>query len=135
MAFAVAELVRFAVVGTLCFAAGFVSLYLLTEIAGLHYLVSMCMSMVIVNLLGWLLNRVWTFKSRSIQVKAEFGRYFVVNLFGFGVTLALMALLVSGLGVHYLAASVVVAILVMLVNFVAHKNWSFRKSRQPDQPH
>ena len=133
-AFPVTELARFAIVGTLCFTTGFVSLYLLTDLAGLHYLVSMCISMLIVNLLGWLLNRLWTFKSRSIHVKAEIGRYFVVNLFGFGVTLAMMALLVSGLGAHYLVASVIVAILVMLVNYVAHRNWSFDKSRQHDEP-
>lgn len=130
----VAELLRFAVVGTVCFLSGIASLYLLTDVVGLHYLISMSISLLIVSLLGWLLNRAWTFKSRSLQVKAEIGRYVAVNLAGYGATLVLMALLVSGLGIHYLGASVVVAILMMLVNYLAHKNWSFGKSRQPDQP-
>jgi putative flippase GtrA len=116
---------RFAVVGAACFFLGTGSLYLLTDLAGLNYLVSLTFSMVIVNALGWLLNRLWTFKSRSVHRTAEIRRYFAASLLGSGITFALMALLVSGLGINYIVASAFVAVLMMLVNFMMHKNWSF----------
>lgn len=119
------DLGRFAAVGAICFVLGTASLYLLTAVVGLHYLVSLVFSMVIVNVIGWWLNRLWTFKSRSIHVTAEIRRYFMASLLGSGATFALMALLVSGLGINYLVASVFVAVLMMLVNFLMHKNWSF----------
>lgn len=122
----VKALMRFAVVGTLCFGVGIASLYVLTEFARVHYLLSMSIALVIVNLLGWALNRMWTFESSAPEKRQEFARYFAANLAGFGITLILMALLVSGFGVNYLLASMIVAALMMLTNFVVHKNWSFR---------
>lgn len=127
--FPTVELTRFVVVGGVCFLTSFASLYLFTDIAGFHYAISMCITVVLVNFLGWLLNRLWTFKSSSIHTRAEILRYFVVNFFAFGVTLAVAAVLISGFGIHYLVANAIVAILMMLVNFLAHKNWSFNTSR------
>lgn len=127
--FPTVELTRFVVVGGVCFMASFASLYLFTDIVGLHYMISMCITVVLVNFLGWLLNRLWTFRSNSIHTREQILRYFVVNLFAFGITLAVAAVLVSGFGIHYLVANAIVAILMMLVNFVAHKNWSFNDSR------
>ena len=120
------ELVRFIFVGTFCFGVGIASLYMLTEYGRLHYLLSMTISLLIVNLIGWALNRVWTFESTARETKKEFARYLGVNIVGFGITLILMALFVSVLGINYLVASVIVAALMMLANFVVHRNWSFR---------
>jgi putative flippase GtrA len=116
---------RFVLVGGLCFLTNLTVLYLATERLGLHYLVAMGISIVIANTLGWALNRRWTFASRSRDAWAEFGRYVTVNLSGFALSLGLMALLVSGLGLHYLIASALIAAALMLVNFVVHRSWSF----------
>lgn len=128
------EFLRFAFVGALCFGAGIASLYALTEFGKIHYLVSMAISLLIVNLIGWTLNRIWTFESTSQSKKLEFARYLAVNIAGFGITLLLMALLVSGLGINYLVASIIVAGLMMLTNFVTHRNWSFRHRDEHQRP-
>lgn len=117
---------RFAIVGGLCFAAGLASVWLLTEQLHWHYLVSAAVSMLAVNLLGWLLNRRWTFRLHAERSWQEFARYVLVNTAGFGVTLLLMALLVSGVGLNYLLACAVVGIVMAFVNFVAHGRWSLR---------
>lgn len=121
------ELFRFLITGALCFLVGIFLLYVLTDIARIHYLVSMSIALLVVNLLGWLLNRKWTFESKSANKKWEFARYIAVGLAGYGVTLLLMALLVSVFGINYLIASVIVALLMLLANFVTHRNWSFRR--------
>lgn len=116
---------RFLAVGALCFLVNGLVLYVGTDLAGLHYLVSMLISIFIANTLGWALNRRWTFGSTSQDCLAEYARYLVVNLSGFLFSLLLMALLVSGLGLHYLVASAAMALVLAAFNFIAHRGWSF----------
>lgn len=128
-----AEIRRFVIVGGTCFTLGLGLLYLLTDHVGLNYLVSMALALVVVNFVGWLLNRLWTFGSTSDDRSGEFGRYLLVNLGSAGVTMVLMALLVSGLHMHYLVASVAVSIAMMFLSYFVHKQWSFRKLEKAPQ--
>ena len=121
------EFVRFVVVGGLCYLLGLALLYLFTEQFGLHYLVSLVVAMLILSAIGWAMNRNWTFQSVDPQWLAEAKRYLAANISIWLITLALMALLVSGFGINYLAASAVVAAGMAIVNFLLHRHWSFRK--------
>ena len=123
---------RFLVVGGVCFTANLIVLYVGTDVLRLHYLVSMLISIVIANTLGWWLNRRWSFRSRAKGLLAEYLRYFAVTLTSSAASFVLMAVLVSGLKLHYLLASGVIAVGMTLFNFVAHRGWSF--ARQPSGP-
>lgn len=122
---------RFLAVGGLCFFVNVLVLYVGTELAGLHYLVSMLISIFIANTLGWALNRQWTFASTSTDWFAEYTRYLAVNLSSFIFSLVLMAVLVSGAGVHYLVASGGMAVVLAAFNFIAHRGWSFAGNYDP----
>ena len=90
----------------------------------------MLISIIIVNSIGWLANRTWTFTSQNRNKLSEYARYLTVNLGSFALNLALMALLVSVLGVHYLIASTLIAAGLTIINFSLHRDWSFnRKDR------
>lgn len=115
--------------GGACYCAGIVLLYLGTEKLGLHYLVSMAIALVLVNILGWLLNRRWTFLPSGSSPLTEFFRYFLANISGFFLTMLLMGILVSWLGVNYLLASALIALAMMFVNFFVHRYWSFANQR------
>lgn len=119
------RLIRFGLVGGLCYSIGFVLVYLGTEKLGLHYLASTALALILVNMLGWALNRVWTFEATHRAAWVEFSRYFAVNIACFFITLMIMALFVSFLGVHYLLAVFFTAGIMMVVNFVLHRGWSF----------
>ncbi|MBC8007187.1 MAG: GtrA family protein [Prolixibacteraceae bacterium] len=118
---------RFAIVGGACFAAGVLILYVLTDLGGLHYLLSMSVALVSGSFLGWILNRTWTFRSDAADTGMEFFRYLGVNIGAYIATLLLMGFLVSGLGVNYIVASVVIAFAMMFANFLIHRAWSFRR--------
>ena len=121
------EFVRFLIVGGLCYLLGLALLYVFTEHLGLHYLVSLVIAMLILSTIGWAMNRSWAFRSTDPKWLAEAQRYVAANLSAWLITLALMALLVSGLGVNYLHASAVVAALMAIFNYLLHRHWSFRK--------
>jgi len=118
---------RFITIGGLCFLVNLATLYVATDLFGLHYLVSMVISILIANTLGWALNRRWTFSTTQMPALVEFSRYLSANIGLFAINLALMAILVSALNVHYLMASAILAVCMTILNFTIHRDWSFRK--------
>jgi len=101
-------------------------LYAGTELLHLHYTLSLLLSLLVVNLVGLLLNRRWTFESTRNPFWAEAMRYWSANALSALAVLASTALLVEVLHVHYLLANVLIAVLFMIGNFVLHLRWTFR---------
>jgi putative flippase GtrA len=120
---------KFAVTGGVCFGVNLAILYVGTSMLGWHYLLSMMVSIASVTALGWAMNRQWTFRVARPPSIGEFARYSGVTFLSCAIALGLMALLVSGLGIHYLVANMSIAAAMTSVNFIAHKDWSFRRAR------
>lgn len=120
---------RFGLVGGLCFGAGMLGVWLLTDGLGWHYLLSTALAMLGANVLGWLLNRSWTYDVRRRRSLAEFLRYASVNLLAAGLSLVLLALLVSATGLHYLLACALVALAMAALNFQLHGRFSLQARR------
>jgi putative flippase GtrA len=120
------QFLRFGSIGFLCFLCGLALVFILTEWLRLHYLLSMAIALLVMNFVGWLLNRHWTFASRARRSWAEFARYLLVNAAGFVLTLLLLEMMVSWLGLNYLVASAFIAVLMAGLNFTAHRLWSLR---------
>lgn len=117
---------RFALVGGLCFSSNLLTLYLGTELFGWHYLVSMCLSIVIANSLGWRLNRSWTFASREKFWWLEYSRYIGVSLSSIIFSLVLMYICVDIIGINYLLSSAAIALIMLTINYFAHGKFSFK---------
>jgi len=124
-----ARFAAFSLVGGLCLALNTFALWALTSGAGLHYLASTALAFALITPLGFLLNKLLTFRTRRAYAKVELPRYFAAMAASFGANLALMYLLVSVLGLWYLAASLLVALTLLIVNFLTSDRWSFRMQR------
>jgi len=121
-----ARLAAFVLVGAFCLGANTLLLWLLASGLGLHYLLATVIAFLAITPLGFLLNKVLTFRTRREHVPIELPRYFAAMAASLAANLALMYLLVSVLGVWYLAASLAVAVLLVVMNFVTSDRWSFR---------
>jgi putative flippase GtrA len=124
-----AGFLRFTVVGALCFGSSILLVWTLTDIVGLHYLVSTAIATMVGNVFGWLLNRSWTYSARRPRSAGEFVRYAAINLAGMAMSLSGVALLVNWASIHYVTACAVVAIAMTIVNFQLHGRVSLRMSR------
>lgn len=118
---------RFILTGALCSALALLFMWCATGILGIHYLVATFLGFFILNPIGFLLNRIFTFSATGASWKVQIFRYHFALIGSLLVNLILIALLVDGLGVHYLAATVVSMIVTMVLNYVAHEKWSFRR--------
>jgi len=124
-----ARFATFVLVGGLCLALNTVALWILTSLVGLHYLASTMIAFFALTPLGFWLNKVLTFRTRREYARIELPRYFSAMAASFAANLALMYLLVSVLGVWYLAASLIVAVVLVCFNFLTSDRWSFRVQR------
>jgi putative flippase GtrA len=116
----------FVLVGGFCLAANTVLLWALTSGLGIHYLISTVAAFAAITPLGFLLNKVITFRTRREHARIELPRYFAAMAASFAMNLVLMYLLVSVLGIWYLAASLAVAVILVVFNFVTSDRWSYR---------
>jgi putative flippase GtrA len=124
-----ARFAAFVFVGSLCLAVNTLVLWVLTSGLGVQYLLSTVIAFVSITPLGFLLNKVLTFRTRREYAAVELPRYFAAMAASLVANIALMYLLVSVLRVWYLAASLLVAITLLVVNFLTSDRWSFRVQR------
>ncbi|PKL79959.1 MAG: GtrA family protein [Candidatus Melainabacteria bacterium HGW-Melainabacteria-1] len=130
---------RYALVGASGTLVDLLTLYALTEWSGINPKTSLWFSLFVsiaflaAVIHNYVLNRLWTFKSRDQNVKAQFTRFLVVSLGGFLLTQALMWLLVPVLGVWYLLAKGLTSLSVLIWNFGLNRLWTFRQPPAPEQ--
>ena len=122
----IGRFVAFVLVGGFCLAVNTALLWLLTSVLGLHYLASTLIAFFAITPLGFLLNKVITFRTPREHARIELPRYFFAMGASLAANLGLMYLLVSVLGVWYLAASILVALTLVVCNFLTSDRWSFR---------
>lgn len=116
------QLFRYTFVGGLAFLVDFGTLTLLTELAGVHYLVSAGWAFLLGLVTNYLLSIAWVFTNRRLGSRwLEFSIFGVIGLVGLGLNELIMWLLTEGLGLHYLGSKLVSTGFVYLWNFFARK--------------
>jgi putative flippase GtrA len=119
------KFLKYAFVGGACTVLNLAVLWLLTSVAGLHYLVSTMIAFFTLTPVGFWLQKRVTFDTPRAAARVEWPRYFATMGSSFIANLVLMYVLVSLLGLWYLAASVAVTLLLLAANFLVNDHWSF----------
>ncbi len=102
-------------------------LILLTEIAGLWYLISAIIASVSGGIVAFILERHWTFKKKDNEIIKQVYKYILIWLFSIFLNIRLLYLFVDSFGVQYIISKVIVAVLVGIgFNFITHKYYIFK---------
>jgi len=106
----------------LSFALDFAVLAFLTEVAGLHYLVSAAFSFALGTTLSYTLSILFIFELRRFSSRAlEYAVFVLVGIVGLGLNELLLWALTEKLGIYYLISKIIAAALVFFWNFGARK--------------
>lgn len=125
------QLIRYVFVGGLAFVVDYGLLYLLTEYAGLHYLLSATCSFLAGLIVNYLISTTWVFNQSKLKNKwMEFTIFGLIGVVGLGLNNLFLYLLTDKIGVHYMISKIVVAAIVMLWNFIARKVILFNNKKQ-----
>jgi putative flippase GtrA len=117
------ELGKFCAVGGICYLLNLGVYYALVR-GGLHYLPAAACSFVVAVTNNYTWNRLWTFRGRRGHVYYQGLRFLVVSLAALGANLVLLRLLVEA-GMGKIGAQAVAIVLVMPLNFLGNRLWSF----------
>jgi putative flippase GtrA len=119
------QLGKFSVVGASGYLVNLGVYAALLRGAGFHYLAAGACSFVVAASNNYVWNRVWTFRSERGHVYYQGLRFLIVSLVALGANLAVLHLLVAA-GLNKLVAQAIAIVVVMPLNFVGNKLWSFR---------
>lgn len=105
-------------------------LALLTEVAGLFYILSSVLGYEISILNNYTWNELWTFRDRraisggSVLTRAI--KFNVVSLFGLGIHAAVLAFFTEVVGLFYILSAVIAILSAMMWNFLINLRWTWR---------
>lgn len=121
------QFVRYFFVGGFAFVVDFGLLYILTEYAGLHYLLSATLSFIAGLLVNYIISCLWVFNGSKFKNRlVEFLFFAAIGVVGLVLNDALIWLFTDCIGTHYMFSKIVAAAMVYLWNFFARKYLVFR---------
>jgi len=102
-------------------------LFVLTEFAGLWYLLSSTIAIYVSITSNFLLNKSWTFRDTEIKQRSflMYGKFIGVSLVGMGIQLGFNYIFVERLSVYYLLAALISIMIASSVNFVLNRRLTF----------
>lgn len=116
------QLIKFGFVGGICFVIDYGVMVLLTEVAGLEYLLSCGISFTVSVIANYLLSMKFVFERKdTLDRRIEFIIFVVMSVIGLGLTELLMWVFVDKANIHYMISKIVVTAIVMVYNFVTRK--------------
>ena len=116
------QIMKFGVVGFICFGIDYGLMILLTEAAGISYLVSSGLSFSISVIVNYTLSLKFVFETNQENNKiVEFLVFIILSVIGLGINQVLMWVCVDKIHVHYMISKIGVTGVVMVYNFVTRK--------------
>jgi dolichol-phosphate mannosyltransferase len=118
------QLAKFAAVGASGYAVN-LGIYAALLHAGLHFRLAAVVSFVVSAASNYVLNRIWTFRAQRGHFAYQGMRFLVVSAVALAANQLWLTVFV-GLGTGKIVAQAIAIVLVMPLNFLGNKLWSFR---------
>ena len=115
------ELVRFCIVGGVCFLVEYALLYSLTEFVGLYYLNSSAIAFIISLILNYWLCLKVVFKVKKKQTPKQATIFIGSSVVGLGLNQLCMWIFVDIFGVYYMLAKIFATAIVTVWNYVTKR--------------
>jgi putative flippase GtrA len=125
------QLFRYGFVGGLAFLVDYGTLVLLTEFAGMHYLLAATISFILGLITNYLLSITWVFNQHKLNNRwVEFLLFAFIGVVGLGLNDAIMFLCTERCGIHYTLSKIIATAIVFFWNFLARKLILFKQSQR-----
>jgi len=114
---------RYLFVGGIATVVDWGILFLLTDIAKIHHLVSAIISFIAGLAANFILSKALVFKQNEARVNPlwEFVSYAVIGVVGLGITELIMFVITDCFNQHYMLSKVIATVIVLAWNYLARK--------------
>lgn len=118
----VEQILKFGMVGFLCFAIDYGLMTFLTEVFQLHYLVSCSISFTFSVAVNYLFSMKFVFQPEGkTDKKKEFLAFIILSAVGLGINQFVMVVMVEAAGIYYMISKIAATAIVMVYNFISRK--------------
>jgi dolichol-phosphate mannosyltransferase len=118
---------RFAASGIVAALVGAATVYMLTDIAGLWYVLSSLLSFIGASVVAFSLQKFWTFQERTMhRIPLQTTQTLALALFNIALNTALIYVLVDHVGLYYLFAQCLIYGIIGAIDFFAYKYVIFK---------
>lgn len=122
------QIMRFGIVGVIAFVIDYSVLLLLTEVAGIHYLISSAVAFLVSVIFNYILSITFVFETDKSKSKgAQFSLFAIMSAGGLGINQLMMWLLSDVMFIPYQLSKFLATAVVMVYNFVTRKLFLERK--------
>ena len=120
------QFVKYVFVGGIAYCVDFGSLFFLTEVVKIHYLVSAAIAFILGLLTNYAISILWVFPKRALANKrVEFLIFSVIGLVGLGLNEVIIWFFTESMHFHYLISKIFSTFVVFIWNFIARKKILF----------
>jgi len=117
---------RYLFVGLAAFAADFATLYLMTDLFGVHYLISNFFGFLVGLSCNYFLSVLWVFSNRKLaDRKKEFMAFALIGIIGLLINQLVMWGLTDLSGIYYMYSKIVATGVVFFWNFFGRRHIVF----------
>ncbi len=121
------QLFRYTFVGGFAFIVDYVLLYVCTEFAGFHYILSATISFAAGLIVNYAISTKWIFTNSKISNTAiEFTIYGIIGIIGLILNDILLYIFTEYAKIHYMISKLITAAIVMGWNFVGRRAILFK---------
>lgn len=126
----IGQIIKFGMVGIICFFIDYGVMIFLKEILGVNYLLSSGISFSISVIINYILNMKYVFVSEPGRNKlVEFVIYLFLSVIGLGINQLVMWIGVDKLGINYMFVKIGATAIVMVYNFITRKLFLEKKEK------
>ena len=115
------QIIKFGMVGFLCFFIDYGIMIFLTEIIGINYLISSGISFTVSVIVNYILSLTFVFETKKGNRIKEFVTFIILSVIGLGINQVLMWFCVDILGIFYMISKIGATAVVMVYNFITRK--------------
>ncbi len=122
------EFVKFGVVGVTGTLVNIAILYLLTEKAGIYYIISAIFSFIVAMSSNFILNKIWTFRENiKLEIGKKYFQFGLVSVSALLVNLLFLYIFTEIFGIYYILSQILAIGIALIINFIGNKIWTFSK--------
>jgi len=122
--------IKYTLVGTCSSTLDVGGLYALVQYGHVSVLVAATISYIVTAFIGYLLNRIWTFKSNDTKYEIQFVKYLTVSLIGLLFNNITMFILIDAMNVWYIFSKIYALLVVLIWTYWGNNKWTFKSKNR-----
>lgn len=102
-------------------------LYIFTDVLGIYYLFSACISFTIALTYGYIFQKYLTFRNHSKKHVIQGGLFLLFQLIGQGIYMLLLRIGVDHMAIYYMFVAIFAKWIAFIWNYISNSYFNFKK--------